>query len=98
MNVWGSGRPRREFMHVDDLASACVYIMNLDKDIYDNFTQPMLSHVNVGVGKDCSIKELAETIAEVVGFDGEICFDTSKPDGTPQKLLISAAFGTRLER
>ena len=87
VNVWGSGRPRREFMHVDDLASACVYIMNLDKDIYDNFTQPMLSHVNVGVGKDCSIKELAETIAEVVGFDGEICFDTSKPDGTPQKLL-----------
>ena len=87
VNVWGSGRPRREFMHVDDLASACVYIMNLDKDIYDNFTQPMLSHVNVGVGKDCSIKELAEAIAEVVGFDGEICFDTSKPDGTPQKLL-----------
>ena len=87
VNVWGSGRPRREFMHVDDLASACVYIMNLDKDIYDNFTQPMLSHVNVGVGKDCSIKELAETIARVVGFDGEICFDTSKPDGTPQKLL-----------
>ncbi|MGI6775661.1 GDP-L-fucose synthase [Acetomicrobium sp.] len=87
VNVWGSGRPRREFMHVDDLASACVYIMNLDKDIYDNFTQPMLSHVNVGVGKDCSIKELAETIAEVVGFYGEICFDTSKPDGTPQKLL-----------
>ena len=87
VEVWGSGRPRREFMHVDDLASACVYIMNLDKDIYDNFTQPMLSHVNVGVGKDCSIKELAETIAEVVGFDGEICFDTSKPDGTPQKLL-----------
>lgn len=87
VNVWGSGKPRREFMHVDDLASACVYIMNLDKDIYDNFTQPMLSHVNVGVGKDCSIKELAETIAEVVGFDGEICFDTSKPDGTPQKLL-----------
>lgn len=87
VNVWGSGRPRREFMHVDDLASACVYIMNLDKDIYDNFTQPMLSHVNVGVGKDCSIKELAETIAEVVGFDGEICFDTSKPDGMPQKLL-----------
>lgn len=87
VEVWGSGRPRREFMHVDDLASACVYIMNLDKDIYDNFTQPMLSHVNVGVGKDCSIKELAETIARVVGFDGEICFDTSKPDGTPQKLL-----------
>lgn len=87
VEVWGSGRPRREFMHVDDLASACVYIMNLDKDIYDNFTQPMLSHVNVGTGKDCTIKELAETIAEVVGFDGEICFDTSKPDGTPQKLL-----------
>lgn len=87
VKVWGSGRPRREFMHVDDLASACVYIMNLDKDIYDNFTQPMLSHVNVGTGKDCTIKELAETIAKVVGFDGEICFDTSKPDGTPQKLL-----------
>lgn len=87
VEVWGSGRPRREFMHVDDLASACVYIMNLDKDIYDNFTQPMLSHVNVGTGKDCTIKELAETIAKVVGFDGQICFDTSKPDGTPQKLL-----------
>lgn len=87
VEVWGSGRPRREFMHVDDLASACVYIMDLDKRIYDSFTQPMLSHVNVGVGKDCSIKELAETIARVVGFYGEICFDTSKPDGTPQKLL-----------
>jgi GDP-L-fucose synthase len=87
VEVWGSGRPRREFLHVDDMASACVYIMNLDKKTYNANTKPMLSHVNIGTGEDCTIRELAETIAKVTGFEGEIRFDPSKPDGTPQKLL-----------
>ncbi|CAI1766296.1 GDP-L-fucose synthase [Serratia fonticola] len=85
--VWGSGTPMREFLHVDDMASACIHVMNLDKDIYESCTQPMLSHINVGTGLDCTIKELTQTIAEVVGFKGEIIFDTTKPDGTPRKLL-----------
>jgi len=87
VDVWGSGRPRREFLHVDDMASACLYIMNLDKKTYEANTKPMLSHVNIGTGKDCTIRELAETIAKVTGFEGEIRFDPTKPDGTPQKLL-----------
>jgi len=87
VEVWGSGRPRREFLHVDDMASACVYIMTLDKQTYQANTKPMLSHVNIGTGKDCTIRELAETIAKVTGFKGEIRFDPTKPDGTPQKLL-----------
>jgi GDP-L-fucose synthase len=87
VNVWGSGRPRREFLHVDDMASACLYIMNLDKETYEANTKPMLSHVNIGTGKDCTIRELAETIAKVTGFKGKIRFDPTKPDGTPQKLL-----------
>jgi len=87
VEVWGSGRPRREFLHVDDMASACVYIMNLDKETYDASTKPMLSHVNIGTGEDCTIRELAETIAKVTGFEGEIRFDPTKPDGTPRKLL-----------
>jgi len=85
--VWGSGKPMREFLHVDDMAEASLFVMSLDKAIYKANTEPMLSHINVGTGIDCSIAELAETIAEVVGFQGNITYDASKPDGTPRKLM-----------
>jgi GDP-L-fucose synthase len=87
VTVWGTGTPRREFLHVDDLADACVHLMGLDVETYRAHTQPMCSHVNVGVGDDVSIRELAETIQDVVGYSGEIRFDRTKPDGTPRKLL-----------
>jgi GDP-L-fucose synthase len=87
VEVWGSGTPMREFLHVDDMAAASVHVMELDEEIYQAHTQPMLSHINVGTGEDCTIRELAETIAKVVGFKGRIVFDASKPDGTPRKLL-----------
>ena len=77
----------REFLHVDDMAAACVHIMNLDKAIYEANTKPMRSHVNIGTGVDCTIRELAETMATVTGFTGNIRFDTSRPDGPPRKLL-----------
>ncbi len=85
--IWGSGIPKREFLHVKDMALACMHIMNLDKDLYQSKTKIMLSHVNIGSGVDCSIKELALTMAKVTKFNGEIVFDTSKPDGTPRKLM-----------
>lgn len=85
--IWGSGTPMREFLHVDDMAAASVHVMNLEKSLYDDNTEPMLSHINVGTGIDCTIRELAETIAKVTGFQGELKFDSSKPDGTPRKLL-----------
>lgn len=85
--VWGSGNPMREFLHVDDMASASIYVMELEKEIWKSKTSPMLSHINVGTGVDCTIKELAETIAKVVGYQGIISFDVTKPDGTPRKLL-----------
>ena len=85
--VWGSGKPMREFLHVDDMAAASLFVLGLDKAIYAANTQPMLSHINVGTGVDCTIRELAETMAEVVGFTGELVFDASKPDGTPRKLM-----------
>ncbi|EIX9078162.1 GDP-L-fucose synthase [Klebsiella variicola] len=85
--VWGSGNPKREFLYVDEMAAASVYVMELNKNVYDQFTEPMLSHINVGTGRDCSIKELASTIASVVGYKGKITFDSTKPDGTPRKLL-----------
>ena len=85
--VWGSGTPKREFLYVDDMAAACLHVMNLDDKTYQTNTQPMLSHINVGTGVDCTIKEMAETMKEVVGFAGELLWDTSKPDGTPRKLL-----------
>lgn len=87
VTIWGSGKPRREFLHVDDMAAACVHVMELDKAFYQSHTQPMLSHINIGAGKDCTIKELAELIAKTTGFTGELVFDASKPDGTPRKLL-----------
>jgi GDP-L-fucose synthase len=85
--VWGSGKARREFLHVDDMAAACVNVMELDKAVYQAHTRPMLSHINVGTGKDCTVGELAETVARVTGFQGRLVFDNSKPDGAPRKLL-----------
>jgi GDP-L-fucose synthase len=85
--IWGSGAPMREFLHVDDMAAACVHVLNLDEATYRAHTRPMLSHLNIGTGVDCTIRELAETIARVTGFKGRLVFDTSKPDGTPRKLL-----------
>jgi GDP-L-fucose synthase len=88
--AWGTGAPLREFLHVDDMASASVYVMNLDLASYQKQTTPMLSHLNVGTGADCSIKELTETVAEIIGFQGNIVWDDSKPDGAPRKLMDSA--------
>jgi len=85
--IWGSGTPMREFLHVNDMAAACLYVLNLDNATYQQHTQPMLSHINVGTGVDCTIRELAETLANVTGFTGEIVQDTSKPDGAPRKLM-----------
>ena len=85
--AWGSGKPMREFLYVDDMAAASIHVMNLDKVIYDENTEPMLSHINVGTAVDCTIKELIETVAKVVGFDGKIKFDATKPDGSPRKLM-----------
>jgi GDP-L-fucose synthase len=87
--VWGTGTPRREFLHVEDMAGACVFIMNLDSKVAaeELLNYPKPCFVNVGTGIDCTIRELAGIVGETVGFDGEIVFDTSKPDGTPQKLL-----------
>lgn len=87
VTVWGTGSAKREFLHVDDLARACVFIMGLSKQAYSQATEPRLSHINVGTGTDCSIAELAYLIKQVVGFEGEIEFDLSKPDGAPRKLL-----------
>ncbi|MGM0694996.1 MAG: GDP-L-fucose synthase [Pseudomonadota bacterium] len=87
VTAWGTGSPMREFLHVDDMAAASVHVMQLDDATYQAHTQPMLSHINVGTGTDCTIKELTETVARVVGFEGEIVWDTSKPDGTPRKLM-----------
>ena len=87
--AWGSGLVLREFLHVDDMASAALHVMNLDIKAYQQHTTPMLSHLNVGTGIDCSIKELTETIREVVGFKGYISWDITKPDGAPRKLMNS---------
>ena len=94
VNAWGTGKPMREFLYVDEMAAASIFVMNLDNEIYQRETQPMHSHINVGTGVDCTIKELTETVAKVVGYQGEIHWDTSKPDGTPRKLMDVS----RLER
>lgn len=91
--IWGSGKAMREFMHVDDMAAASVYLMQLPKEIYDTQTSPMRSHINVGTGVDTTIAELARLVGEIVGFRGRIVFDTSKPDGTPRKLLDTSRLG-----
>jgi len=90
VTIWGSGTPMREFLHVDDMAAASVFVMNLPKAIYDQHTRPMLSHINVGSGLDVTIKELAESISVIVGYKGQIIFDRNKPDGTIKKLMDSS--------
>ena len=91
--IWGTGKPMREFLYVDDMAAASVFVMGLDKKIYEQQTSPMQSHINVGYGKDLTITELATTVAKVVGYQGNITFDASKPDGTPRKLMDSSRLG-----
>ena len=88
--VWGTGKPKREFLHVDDMADASLFVMNLDLSTYKSVTSSTQSHINIGFGKDISILELAEMIMEIVGFKGNIIFDNSRPDGSPQKLLDSS--------
>ena len=87
VTIWGSGNPRREFLHVDDMATASLFVLDLPKEIYEANTEPMLSHINVGCGSDVSILELAQKVAEVTGFEGQIDTDPSKPDGTMRKLM-----------
>ena len=85
--VWGSGKPRREFLHADDVAAACLVVLDTERGDFEAVTEPTVSHVNIGAGDDVTIAELAQVVAEVTGFAGRITFDTSKPDGTPRKLL-----------
>ena len=87
VTIWGSGTPRREFLHVDDMAAACLFVMGLSDERYAAVTTPRCSHLNVGVGEDVTIRELAETVASVVGYEGRLVFDRGRPDGTPRKLL-----------
>ena len=89
VTIWGTGTPYREFLYVDDMAAACIHVMNLDNKAYQKYTQPMLSHINVGTGKDITIKQLAEIISKVTGYRGQIEFDTTKPDGSKRKLMDS---------
>ena len=85
--VWGSGNAMREFLYVNDMAEASLFVLELDKKTYQNNTKPIMSHINVGTGKDITIREMAETMKEVIGFKGKLFFDTTKPDGTPRKLI-----------
>ena len=85
--VWGTGYPKREFLYVEDMAKAAIFIMNIDREVYQRKTKPMLSHINVGSGVDCSIRELMEIVVEVIGYKGAVKFDITKPDGTPRKLM-----------
>jgi len=94
VTAWGTGKPMREFLYVDDMAEASIFVMNLGQDLYQKETMSMLSHINVGTGVDCTIRELVETVAKVVEYQGCIKFDASKPDGTPRKLMDVS----RLER
>lgn len=87
VTIWGTGRAQREFLYVDDMAAACLHVMALTRDQYQAHTQPMESHINIGTGQDLSIADLALAIAQAVGYRGELAFDTTKPDGTPRKLL-----------
>jgi GDP-L-fucose synthase len=85
--VWGTGNAMREFLYVDDMAAASLFVLELDEKTYQANTKPMLSHINVGTGLDVTIREMAETMKEVVGFKGNLIFDTEKPDGSPRKLI-----------
>ena len=89
VTIWGTGTAKREFLYVDDMAAACIHVMNLDDKTYQQYTKLMLSHINVGSGKELTIKQLAETIAKVTNYQGTIEFDTAKPDGSPRKLMDS---------
>ena len=88
--IWGTGTPKREFLYVDDMAAASVFVMNLDKSTYDQHTEPMQSHINVGFGSDITIAELAAAVAKATGYQGKISFDSSKPDGAPRKWMDSS--------
>jgi len=90
VTIWGTGTPLREFLYVDDMAAASVYVMELDPGTYATSTQPMQSHINVGFGSDVSIAQLARSVAQTVGYTGKLIFDISKPDGAPRKLMSSA--------
>ena len=90
VTIWGSGTPKREFLYIDDMAAASVHVMNLEKATYEQHTQLMLSHINVGCGYNITIKELGELVSKTVGYQGEIVFDPSKPDGSPHKLMDSS--------
>jgi GDP-L-fucose synthase len=90
VTIWGTGTPKREFLYVDDMAAASVHVMGLPKEVYDQHTQPMLSHINVGCGQDVTILQLAQTVAHTVGYTGQIHTDPTKPDGTPRKLMDSS--------
>ena len=94
VTIWGSGIPRREFLYVDDMATACMHVMNLDYTTFTTHTHPMESHINVGYGEDISISELAETISDTIRYNGKINFDTTKPDGAPRKLMDSTRINT----
>ncbi|PZO17850.1 MAG: GDP-fucose synthetase [Burkholderiales bacterium] len=89
VTIWGTGTPLRDFLYVDDMAAASVHVMNLPKGVFDQHTRPMQSHVNVGSGSDMSIADLARAVGQIVGFEGAIDFDVSKPDGAPRKLMDS---------
>jgi len=88
--IWGTGTPKREFLYVDDMAAASVFVMNLDKSTYDQHTEPMQSHINVGFGSDMTIAELAKAVSAAVGYQGMIRFDATKPDGAPRKWMYSS--------
>jgi GDP-L-fucose synthase len=88
--IWGSGTPRREFLHVDDMAAASIFVMGLEKALYDQHTDPMISHINVGSGSDIAIADLAAAIAKATDYHGKIIFDISKPDGPPRKWIDSS--------
>lgn len=90
VTIWGTGTPRREFLYVEDMAAACVHVMNLSRTTYNHHTMPMLSHINIGSGQDITIQKLAEAVSKTVGYQGEIAFDPAKPDGTPRKLMDSS--------
>jgi len=90
ITIWGTGTPRREFLYVDDMAAASLHVMNLPRGTYEQHTQPMLSHINVGYGQDVTILELAQAVANIVGFTGTIHTDPTKSDGTPRKLMDSS--------
>ena len=90
ISIWGSGTPMREFLHVDDMAAASLFVLDMDPELYQQNTQPMLSHINVGSGSEVSIRDLALLIRDVVGYEGALTFDVSQPDGSPRKLMDSS--------